>query len=386
MKIELLVGSDEFWGRMQEDLAGARESAYVETFTFEGDRTGCALTDAIDASPAEDRRLLVDGYSRLVHSDRWIHGPEWRRSELRAEVRETWRCVRSLRKGGARVRFGNPLGPSPIRLARRNHKKLISIDGRISYLGGINFSDHNFAWHDMMLRIESRELGALLARDFDASWDGRPEVFDSTVGPIRLLSLNGRGNARGFAPVLSLIANAAGSVDVVSAYLSEPFTTALGEASRRGVHVRVLTPSENNKPNLSRHVIQAAHRYGFEVLRYHGGMSHMKAMVIDEEVLIAGSTNFDFMSYHILEEYVLISRDEALLTAFRDLIWAPDATRATALLPPRSAATRWGDLAVRTGARLAGWLALPPDQAEAERLPSRNLTPPILEGGEEAAV
>lgn len=359
MKIELLVGADEFWGRMEEDLFEARDSAYIQTFSFEGDRVGSRLARALRDARAVDRRLLVDSYSRIYHSDRVIPGPSWRDPALRREVMLTRRWIRRLRHEGVGVRFGNPLGPSPLRLVRRSHKKLAAFDERVVYLGGINFSDHNFAWHDMMLRVESPELAALAAEDYRASWDGRPAAFDRTVGPIRLISLNGRGNRAWFRPVTDAIDQARYTIDVVSAYLSHPFTDFLSRARRRGVRVRVLMPDRNNKANLARHILERASRFGFEVLRYPGGMSHMKAMTIDDELLVMGSSNFDFMSYHILEEHVVMTRDPSVVSMYLERVWEPDAASAVVEPPRSSIGTRLGDLAVRIGAAVASTLARP---------------------------
>jgi len=357
VNIELLVGAREFWARLQDDLASAKRSAYIQTFTFEGDRVGIGLARALRASPAVDRRLLVDGYSLLYHSDRLIPGPAWLDRRLRREVMLTHRWVERLRDSGVGVRFSNPLGPSPTRLVRRNHKKIAVFDGRVAYLGGINFSDHNFAWHDMMFRVESSELAELLEDDFRASWHGEPAAADSMVGPLRIISLNGRGNARRLQPVLDAVDGARHGINVVSAYLSHPFTRHLAEAKARGVAVRVLTPSENNKSNLARHVLHAGARAGFEVLRYSGGMSHMKAMLIDGEVLIVGSSNFDFMSYHILEESVVLTRDRGMIDAFVRRIWTPDSARALCKPAHSSLGTRLGHFAVRLGALAASALA-----------------------------
>lgn len=359
MKIELLLGAEEFWSRMQEDLAQARDSAYIQTFSFEGDRVGRKLTKALRAADATDRRLLVDSYSLLYHSDRIIPGPSWRDRTLRREVKLTHRWIGQLRDDGVGVRFGNPLGPWPTRLVRRSHKKVAAFDHRVVYLGGINFSEHNFAWHDMMLRVESPELAALASEDFRASWDGRPTAFDHTVGPLRFISLNGHGNAAGFGPLIEAIEGARDSIDVVSAYLSHPFTDFLARARRRGVRVRVLMPGRNNKSNLARHILERASRGGFEVLRYPGGMSHMKAMTIDGELLVVGSSNFDFMSYHILEEHVVMTRDPGLVAEYVRRVWEPDTRRACVDPGHSSIGTRLGDMAVRMGAAVATLLARP---------------------------
>jgi cardiolipin synthase A/B len=362
MNVELLVDAEEFWGRMQEDLSEAEQSAYVQTFSFEGDRVGTALGRAMERSPAEDRRLLVDGYSLLYHSDRVIPGPAWFDRSFRREVTLTHRWVRRLQAGGAGVQFSNPLGPSPINLVRRNHKKIAVFDERVAYIGGINFSDHNFEWHDMMFRVECDDVASVLSDDFRSTWDGSSRSFDESVGPFRIVSLNGKGNRARLEPVFEAMNGARETIDVVSAYLSHPFIDYLERAASRGVRVRVLTPEVNNKANLARHVLESAHRGGFEVVRYPGGMSHMKAMMIDEELLITGSSNFDFMSYHILEELVVMTRDRGMVEAFIDRVWTPDIARGEVVPFRSSVRTRTGHAAVRLGAAIASLLALPEEQ------------------------
>lgn len=359
MRVELLLGAGEFWTRLKADIESARHQAWVQTFTFEGDRAGTALARALERSEATDRRLLVDGYSLMYHNDRMIAGPAWLSRSFRREVLLTHRWVGRLRRGGVGVRFGSPLGPSPVRLIRRNHKKVAVIDDRVAYLGGINFSDHNFAWHDMMFRVESDELAHLLAADFLGCWSGKAESFDRSVGPLRVIGVNGRGNRAMFAPVIQAMTEARETIDVVSAYLSHPFTDHLAHAVRRGVRVRVLTPSENNKSNLARHVLECAARHGFRVLRYHGGMNHMKAMLIDREVLIAGSSNFDFMSYHILEELLVLTRHRHAVDAYRSLVWDLDLATSRPVTPRRSLGTRLGHASIRLGAGVAALLAHP---------------------------
>ena len=69
-------------------------------------------------------------------------------------------------------------------------------------------------------------------------------------------------------------------------------------------------------------------------------------------------SNFDFMSYHILEEHVVMSRDRELLRQFRNRVWLPDVASAKAEPVRSSLGTRLGDAGVRLGAALAARLAL----------------------------
>jgi phosphatidylserine/phosphatidylglycerophosphate/cardiolipin synthase-like enzyme len=85
-------------------------------------------------------------------------------------------------------------------------------------------------------------------------------------------------------------------------------------------------------------------------------MSHLKAMVIDGELLVVGSSNFDFMSYNVLEELVVMTRDPRMLAAFDDRVWRPDLAGAARMRLRSSRGTKLGDAAVRFGALVAGTL------------------------------
>ena len=98
---------------------------------------------------------------------------------------------RGLVGAGVAVRVTNPIGPLKLNYPARNHKKLIIADD-VAYVGGINFSDHNFAWRDFMVRIAGQEAADFLAADFDATWAGTPRPAAASLDGLRLLSLDGR--------------------------------------------------------------------------------------------------------------------------------------------------------------------------------------------------
>src|SRR6185436_14372580 len=95
---------------------------------------------------------------------------------LQAEVQETGDMIDRLQRGGVGVRFAGPAGRFLERLPARNHKKLVAVDDRVAYVGGINFSDHNFLWHDLMLRVEDPGFVRFLREDFEGTWSGRPKA------------------------------------------------------------------------------------------------------------------------------------------------------------------------------------------------------------------
>src|ERR1051325_3815532 len=241
MSTELLVNFDAFWSRLRDDIAAAQKSVHIQTFALEGDSVGKELAAALVSSSAPDRRVLADSFTRVVLSDRFKYAPaNLFDRELRREARDTKTMMRELGRAGVEIRFTNPYGLSPRKLLSRNHKKLIVIDNSVAYIGGINFSEHNAAWHDMMLRIDNQESAAFLAEDFVSSWSGRDRLATTQANQLELFTSDGRQNRPAFQRVFDLIDDARESIFVESPYITFPFYEHLRQATRRGVEVRSL--------------------------------------------------------------------------------------------------------------------------------------------------
>ncbi|HEY1447394.1 MAG TPA: phosphatidylserine/phosphatidylglycerophosphate/cardiolipin synthase family protein [Caulobacteraceae bacterium] len=321
-ELELLVGADAFWHRASGDCATAGRRLLVQAMTFEGDEAGQSVARAIAGSRAEDRRILVDAYTRVVVSDRWVGwSKSWLDADLRRETEATDAMFRGLAAAGVSVRVTNPFAPLMANYPARNHKKLIVADD-VAYIGGINFSDHNFAWPDFMVRLEGREAAEFLAADFQATWSGEPTASVADLEGLRLLSLDGRTNDSFFDEFERLIAAARREIVVLSAYLTFPFTGPLAAAARRGVEVRLITPWDNNKPLVRDYLLGFARRHRID-LRLLTGMSHLKGMLVDGERLVVGSCNFDFVGLAAEEELVAVVEDPNVIEEFRRRVIAP---------------------------------------------------------------
>ena len=325
MRFQLLVDFESFWASLARDIHQARAYTFVQTFSFEGDRIGKQLSDALSASAAIDKRILVDSFSKIVLSDRILYAPaNWGNETLRHEARETRRLHSTLAGAAVQIKYSNPFGLSPRRFLTRNHKKLIVIDDRVAYIGGINFSEHNAAWHDLMLRIEDCDVASFLRDDFLACWQGHSARSTQSFPGIELYTLNGRANSAAFSKVLELIDRAEGSIFVESPYVTAPFYDRLGDARRRGVQVTIVTPKTNNWNHFADYTKWEANRCGIDLRLFKKGMSHLKAMLIDNRFLVAGSSNFDFLSYHVYEEIVAIITEPEVIADFRRQVLAVD--------------------------------------------------------------
>ena len=362
--LQLLVGAPEFWRRADADARAARRRLHVQAMSFEGDGAGLAVAAAITASEATDRRVLVDDYTRLMINDRLVRSPAGRMDKaVRREALATDAMFRGLVAAGVRVRVTNPVGRWGAGYPARNHKKLIVADD-VAYIGGINFCDHNFAWQDLMLRLQGRAAADFLAADFEATFAGAPRAASADLGDVRLSALDGRSNAQGFAEVLELIVSARRRITVVSPYLTFPFTDELARAVRRGVHVRVITPWASNKPTVRNALLADAARAGFEV-RLLPAMTHLKGMLIDNARLVLGSSNFDFASLAAEEELLAVVAAPALIAAFCERVIEPALaealpTGAHGVSPIVGRASRW---ALKIAERAASAARLAPRTA-----------------------
>ena len=319
---ELCVGARDFWNRARGDIAAARRRVLVQAMSFEGDSAGLAVARALTDSQAGDRRVLVDDYTRLNVNDTSVRSWTGRRAAaVREEVAETATMFRGLVGAGVPVRVTNRVGPFGAGYPARNHKKLVVADD-VAYLGGINFCEHNYAWHDFMLRLEGVETANFLADDFAATFESRVRPGRLDLGALTLLSLDGRSNREGSAPLYRALAEAKREITVLSPYLTFPFTDHLAAARRRGVAVRLITPWASNKILVRNALLRAAGRGGFET-RLLPRMSHLKALLIDDETLVVGSANFDFVSLAAEEELIAVISAPSLIADFRRAIIDP---------------------------------------------------------------
>ena len=346
-RFDLLVGSAEFWERASADIAGATRRVLIQAMTFEGDAAGEGVGRALIASTAADRRLLVDDYTRHVINDTFLALS--RDATLHAEAAATWTLFDAVKASGAGLRLTNPVGRNPLRYATRNHKKLLVIDDA-AWIGGINFSDHNFAWHDMMVRIECAAVADWLAAEFERDWSGQTATSGAEVNGVDLLSLDGSANEAGFAPLLDMFAAARRSIEVVSAYPTFPFVDALAAVAARGLPVRLYTPRPNNKPVIRDYLMGVAQKSGLDI-RLTPMMTHAKAALIDGEALVVGSSNFDFVSHRANAEYVATIRDARLIADFTARLLEP--LREGASAPGPGDHSRWRSWKARAALRSA---------------------------------
>jgi cardiolipin synthase len=338
--MKLFIDSPAFMEQFERDVAAANRSVCVQTMSFEGDEAGLRLARVLEGRPDLERTLVIDRYSLYDINDRFLPWPPNLLSlALWRELASTLAIARRLRRGGVRLFWTNPVGFLFRKFVGRNHKKLVLIDDQVAYLGGINVCDHNFRWHDVMLRVDDPELGAFLREDVRATLRGENLPFRARFGDLEIILLDGVRNERLNEPLFELIRNARRSIDIESAYMTYPFYDRLAEAVQRGVRVTLIAPEYNNKRNLDSHTQWACAKAGISLRLYTGRMLHAKTMLVDDEALVMGSSNFDVFSHRIQQELMVIVRNRRLIEDFRRDVWEPDL--AQSVVPSRKVVPRW---------------------------------------------
>lgn len=341
----LLPGAGAFMDELSRTLEGDHSHLYAQFMTFEGDATGERFAGLLarQAARGADVRLMVDAYSDVVLSDVWpvlLH----RQHKVAVERAKTHALFERLRAQGVGVQRTAPLGALGRFALFRNHKKMVVLDEQIAFVGGINISDHNYDWHDFMVKIEG-PLAATLARDFRSTWDGQTVTL-ATPHPGADFVLNQcPGRYSVFEEILRMIDRAQRTIAIESPYLlGDRIERALRAAAERGVRISLILPAHSNKLLYRRWVRVLLRRlehpnvtvYGF---RGSGGMTHAKLIVVDEQWASFGSLNMIELEGLTQKELNVFSSSADLIAQLQTFI-AGDIAQAVPVLAPRLAIGR----------------------------------------------
>jgi len=313
---QLLHRGDDHFERLQRELRAARREVSVEMYQIRPDAVGRRFCDALE-SVARRRvrvRLLVDSFGS-------------------ARVRE-W--MPDLRRAGVEVRWYNPWSPRRHPFLR-THRKLVVVDGRVAYLGGINVAEEfsearhgEAAWRDVALWAGG-PLATVLRRQFEGAWlaqGGRAGGFmpvDPARGPLCAVA-GGRDGRSGHGEAYLALA----SLATTELLLATPYFIpdrrlrgALGDAAARGVRVRVVIPrlcDIGPFKHAGRRLYADLLRAGVEIWERTDRMVHAKVGVADRLVAAVGSANLNRQSFEHNAETLLLTADRRLVAEVRDLI------------------------------------------------------------------
>lgn len=309
--------------RFIEDIDNAEHYILIEYYIIQDDNVGRRFRDALVRAANRGVRI------RLIYD----HVGSF------SAKRSYWK---SLKEAGIEVYpFFKVVFPLlGTRINWRNHRKVAVIDGKIGYIGGMNIADRYMKpeWRDLHLRVKGPAVSAM-QYNFAVDWNfmGQPVIEEwgkaeyvekeDPIG-IQMITSGPTGHWPNLAMVFQkAIASARKRVYIMTPYFlpDESLLRTLQTAALSHVDVRVLipfTPDSIIMRHASFSYITPCIKSGVKVFLYKHGMMHSKAVIIDDEMVTVGSTNFDFRSFeHNFEANLFIysrSFNEQMVQEFRN--------------------------------------------------------------------
>jgi cardiolipin synthase len=322
----LLSDSNAAIDAMVADIDAAEQHVHLLFYIWLTDGNGCKIVEALRraAGRGVQCRALVDGLGSrgMIHSEHW----------------------QAMRDAGVRTNVALPIG-NPLdklfkgRIDLRDHRKIVVIDGHITYCGSQNCADPEFLikakyapWVDAMMRFEgpiAAQNQRLFANDWMADVDEDiDELLSQPLSVPRSVSRSGfPAQVIGTGPTVrssampemfaSLMHAARCKLVMTTPYYvpDESIQNALCSAAYRGVDTTIIFPARNDS-----WVVAAASRSyysellaaGVKIHEYAGGLLHTKSLTLDGEITLIGSANMDRRSFDLNYENNILFFDPEL--------------------------------------------------------------------------
>jgi len=317
--VKALCNGDEIFPAMLEAIESARHTITFETFIYWSGDIGRRFTHALAGRAREGVKVHV-----LLD---WFGSLPMERS-----------LVEELEQAGAELeRYHRPRLTRPHFSNHRTHRKLMVIDGKVGFTGGVGIADEWTGnaqdpdhWRDSHFRVEGPAVAGL-QRAFMDNWikahgevlhDERyfPPLNPAGDAVCQVFQSSPAGGSDSVRLMFLLALTAANhSIRISTAYFvpDRLAMKTLRAARSRGVRIEIIVPGEYNDAGLVRLVSRGLYgrllEEGIEIYEYQPTMYHTKLMIIDEVWVSVGSTNFDNRSFRLNDEVNLNVYDAELV-------------------------------------------------------------------------
>jgi cardiolipin synthase len=323
----LLPDSNATIDAMVADIDAASDHVHVLFYIWLPDRNGLRIAEALKRAVARGVkcRAIADdlGSRTMIRSSHW----------------------RAMREAGVRLAAALPIGnpllrPLNGRIDLRNHRKIVVIDGRITYCGSQNCADPEFRvkakyapWVDAMIRFEGpvarqnqhlfagdwmtysgEDVNALLAEPIQARGPGFAAQVIGTGPTVRYSAMPEMFEALFYVAREELVISTPYYVP------NESMQTALCASAYRGVRTTLIVPARNDSwivSGASRSFYAELLDAEIDIYEYVGGLLHAKTVTVDGEITLVGSANMDRRSFDLNYENNILFADSALTAAVR---------------------------------------------------------------------
>ena len=303
-----LENGEQIFPAMLEAIRSARRTITFETYIYWSGEVGKQFADALSerARAGVKVHVVVD----------WV-----------GSIKMEGDLLTQMERSGVEVKHYRPLKWYNLgRLNNRTHRKLLVVDGKVGFTGGVGIADQWSGhaqdpdhWRDLHFRVEGPAVAQFQAA-FNDNWiKTTGEVLNGDAYFPALTQAGGMdahlfiaspagGSESMHLMYLMAIAAAEHSIDLQAAYFvpDELIMKALVAARHRGVRIRVLLPGKHIDSATVR-VASKAHwgellLAGVEIHEYQPTMMHNKLLIVDRNMVSVGSTNFDVRSFRLNDE------------------------------------------------------------------------------------
>lgn len=289
---------------MRESGQTAEKEILLESYIFKDDSTGREFLAGIKAASAKGVavRVLADAMGSFsTHAEFW----------------------QEMESCGVEVKLFNPLIKAFWYQPFRDHRKILVVDRKVAFTGGMNIGEEygslrrrpkpGETWRDTHVRVigpAAWEMAVVFSEGWTYSGGEEFEIdpipateLDAPGSRILVMdSRPNRGQAESAAVLAAIAAAAKKTLWITNAYFApgQQGIDVLGGAAARGIDVRLLLPGKTDVPIVRR----AGHGYyrqllerGVRIFEYQAAILHAKTLVADGLVSVVGSTNLDFRSF-----------------------------------------------------------------------------------------
>ena len=307
-QVKLFLSGQEKFVDLFDAVRQARHHIHLEYFNFRNDSIAHALFDLLAEKAAEgvEVRAMFDAFGNSSNN----------RPLKKHHLKEI------SARGIEIVKFDPIRFPWVNHAIHRDHRKIVVIDGRVGYTGGMNIADYYIhglpklgQWHDIHMRIEG-EAVRYLQGIFLTMWNretgqhiGGPAYFcktpalpDSLQTPIGIVDRAPRETPRSISHIYAhSIRSAERHIQIVNPYFvpTRSIRKAIKNALREGTEVEIMIPAVSDipfTPEASFHIAHKLMKRGAKVYLFRGGFHHSKIMMVDSTFCTVGTANLNSRS------------------------------------------------------------------------------------------
>jgi len=329
--IDYLIDGKAFFSALETSIKDAQQTIDTRVFIFDNDDVAVRIANLIKQKSNTTRcRVMMDQLGSLSS---WWTQPE---SKIPTEFEPPSSMPHYLRKN-SKVQVCTSLNPWLV----TDHAKLIIIDQKEAYLGGMNIGrEYRYEWHDMMFRLKG-PIVTELQNNYNKAWRlqgglgdwGYPflknKTYRTTINPteipIRILKTDA-SISQIEAAAIAAIRMAKKRVYIQNSYYtSDTLAETLADAATRGVDVRMIFPEKNDSKLLDIGNLQFAEKLiaAKAKVYLYPKFTHVKALIVDDWTCI-GSANFDALSMRINKEINIAFTDQKSTQQLVNKLFNPD--------------------------------------------------------------